>query len=284
MQAARRRPTRAGRPTPRGRRRRSRAAAGSVERRHPQLGPVPGHVRVVPAGQGEPAAVRADPREGVEVAPPREHGRLVGPVERQGDDLVLGFAARRATSRTQTTVRPSGASRSRRSAGRRALGLGRDRDRLLAEPLPVEPLVGEVDEEDEVAATSVQAPPPYSWTRVRTLAPGGVTSSGSPPAARRISATRPPSAGRPSAHQTAPSAASCGAASRRPAAATTVGRRSASARTRRGRSSGIARSLGPSVADLVRPIGRLTQQSTGDRASVDCRADDQHLRSPPRVP
>jgi hypothetical protein len=50
-----------------------------------------------------------------------------------------------------------------------------------------------------------------------------VTISGSPPAGRRISATRPPSLGLPSAHQIAPSAAIAAAPSRRPARATTSG-------------------------------------------------------------
>jgi hypothetical protein len=59
--------------------------------------------------------------------------------------------------------------------------------------------------------------------RVRTFAPAGVTSSGSPPGGRRISALRPPSVGRPSAHQIAPSAAIVAPPSRRPPRATSAG-------------------------------------------------------------
>ncbi len=121
-----------------------------LQRRDPELGPVPGHVRVVPAGPGEPAAVGADPGEGVEVAPGGEHGRLAGAVEREGDDLVLGFALAVDLAHADDRAPVRGEPHVGVAQGAGALGLGADRDRLLAEALAVEPLVGEVDEEDEV--------------------------------------------------------------------------------------------------------------------------------------
>ena len=45
---------------------------------------------------------------------------------------------------------------------------------------------------------AVQAPPPYSWTRVRALNPSGSTSVVAPSGVRRTTWTRPPSAGRSS--------------------------------------------------------------------------------------
>src|SRR5450759_28576 len=44
------------------------------------------------------------------------------------------------------------------------------------------------------------APPPYSWTRVRTLIPGGLTSRAPPARVHRTSVWRPPSSARPSSH------------------------------------------------------------------------------------
>jgi len=57
----------------------------------------------------------------------------------------------------------------------------------------------------------VAAPPPYSWTRLRTLVPSGDTTTGAPsPPGRGSTVTttwRPPSSGRDSTHATrAPSA------------------------------------------------------------------------------
>ena len=204
----------------------TRRRVGAVlQRRDPELGPVPGHVRVVPAGPGEPAAVGADPGEGVEVAPGGEHGRLAGAVEGERDDLVLGFAARRGPRARRRRVRPSGRAGCRRSAGRPGLsGSAADRDRLLAEPLAVEPLVGEVGEEDEVvgdqrpgaAAVLVDAGADVGSRRRHRLRARRRPGAASAPRARpRPAALR--------AHQTAPSPASCGAARRRPAAATTAG-------------------------------------------------------------
>ena len=63
-----------------------------VERRHPQLGAVPRHVRVVPAGPRERRAVRAEAREGVEVAARGEHARLAVAVGGQRHQLVRGLA------------------------------------------------------------------------------------------------------------------------------------------------------------------------------------------------
>ena len=48
--------------------------------------------------------------------------------------------------------------------------------------------------------------PPYSWTRVRTLNPKGVTSWTRPSGTRRTRTIRPPSSGRPSSQHTPPPA------------------------------------------------------------------------------
>src|SRR5439155_6170720 len=47
--------------------------AVASERAHPQLRPVPRHVRVVPAEPGQPRSVWAEARGGVEVTAGREH-------------------------------------------------------------------------------------------------------------------------------------------------------------------------------------------------------------------
>ena len=48
-----------------------------------------------------------------------------------------------------------------------------------------------------------QAPPPYSWTRVRALNGGGLTSETAPWAVARTMTLRPPSAGRDSVQRMA---------------------------------------------------------------------------------
>ncbi len=121
-----------------------------IQRRDPELGSVPGHVRVVPAGPGEPAAVGADAGEGVEVAPAGEHGRLAGPVEREGDDLVLGFAGAVDLAHADDGAPVWSEPHVGVAQAGGAVGRGRDRQRLLAQLLPIEPLVAEVDEEDEI--------------------------------------------------------------------------------------------------------------------------------------
>ncbi len=78
------------------------------ERGEPELGPVPGHVRVIPAGPGEQRAVGAESREGIEVAAGGEH--LRPPPRRRAGARRSGSPASPSpcSSRTQTTVRPSG--------------------------------------------------------------------------------------------------------------------------------------------------------------------------------
>ncbi len=125
--------------------------AGVLERREPQLGPVPGHVGVVPAGPGEAGAVGAGAGEGVEVAAAGQHPRRGRAVERQRHDLVRRFAL----APVHLAHADDGGAVRRHphvgvAQGRRLVRPRRDRNRLLAEPLSVEALVGEVDEEDEV--------------------------------------------------------------------------------------------------------------------------------------
>ena len=69
-------------------------------------------------------------------------------------------------------------------------------------------------EKNAVSPWRNQAPPPYSWTRVRTFTPGGVTSS---PAWTRV--VRPSSLGLRSSHQADPSSPNQGSEWRTPAAA-----------------------------------------------------------------
>src|SRR4029450_12381289 len=47
-----------------------------------------------------------------------------------------------------------------------------------------------------VVPSTAYDPPPYSWTRVRTDTPGGVTSTGSAPGPERTTTERPCSCGR----------------------------------------------------------------------------------------
>ena len=122
----------------------------SVKRRDPELGAVPRHVRVVPAGPGQLRAVRTEPGERVEVAPRREHARLALAVGRQRDQLVgrLAGAVGLAHAHDQPPVRAHAAVGVAHRAGLRRLG--RDRARRLARIEAVEPLVGEVREEGGV--------------------------------------------------------------------------------------------------------------------------------------
>src|SRR5690606_33463058 len=78
------------------------------------------------------------------------------------------------------------------------------------------------DENQTVSACVHQAPPPYSWTRVRADQPSGRGSVMVPSVARRTNATRPPSSGRPSDHQIDPVTGSTLTSPREAAAATTA--------------------------------------------------------------
>ena len=64
----------------------------SLERGDPQLAPVPGHVRMVPAGVAQHRAIGARARAGIEVAPRGQHPRGALAVGAEGDDLVHGLA------------------------------------------------------------------------------------------------------------------------------------------------------------------------------------------------
>ena len=205
-----------------------------------------------PSRSRRASAVGADAGEGVEVAAAGEHLRLAGAVEGRA---TIWFSASPSpwTSRTQTTVRPSGAEPEVGVAqAGRALRLRRDRHRLLAQPLPVEPLVGEVDEEDEVvgdqrpgaAAVLVDA-----GAHVGALA--GVDRSLAASPAAPPHQDHAPALGRPPFRP--PDGAVAGQGRRRqppPAVGHHRGARSASARSRRERSSPSRRSLGPAIGEL----------------------------------
>ena len=106
---------------------------------------------MVPARPRERRAVRAEPGEGVEVAPGREQARLASAVGGQRDKLVrrLVPAVGLAHAHDQPPVRAHAAVG---VAHRARLGrLGRDRPRRLARVEAVEPLIGEVREEGAAA-------------------------------------------------------------------------------------------------------------------------------------
>ena len=60
-------------------------------------------------------------------------------------------------------------------------------------------------EKYSVPRSTAKAPPPYSWTRVRTFASAGTTSTGEEKASARTSEIRPFSSGRVSVQYTSPS-------------------------------------------------------------------------------
>jgi hypothetical protein len=134
-------PDRLGRPT------RHRVGVAPVEGGNPELRAVPGHVRVVPAGECEPLAVRADSREGVEVTAAGQHRRLAGAVGGDGNDLVDRLAAGMRLADAHDLPPVGGGA----AVGVSEVALRRDRPRRLPRVLPVEPLVPEVREEDRLA-------------------------------------------------------------------------------------------------------------------------------------
>ena len=117
----------------------------------PELGPVPGHVGVVPAGPADRRAVGGEAREGVEVAAGGDHSRLGRAVDRQRHHLVLRFAV----GAVDLAHADDGGAVGRGvhvgiAQRRRALGRRRDRLRLAAQRQPVEAAVGEVGVDDDV--------------------------------------------------------------------------------------------------------------------------------------
>ena len=122
-----------------------------ARRRHPQLGPVPGHVRVVPAGEGEPEPVRGHPRERVEVVARGDHHGRLRAVERQFDDGVLRFrAAVVDLAHAEERLAVRGQLEVGITERRGLVRLRRDRDRLAAQLQPVDAVVGEVGVDDEL--------------------------------------------------------------------------------------------------------------------------------------
>ena len=127
----------------------------------PQLGPVPGHVRVVPFQPGQAAAVGADPGAGVEVAPGGQHDRLAthpAAVGRQHDQLVVDLAVVVVFANADQPPAVGGRAEVGVAVGGRGRRLGGDRDRPgRARVLAVQALVGVVAEEHGVAVDGVGA-------------------------------------------------------------------------------------------------------------------------------
>ena len=198
--------TTAGRPRSPGRRRPSAAPRASRPpgRPRPAAGRrVPGHVRVVPLEPRERRAVRRRPRRGDEVDPADEDAPgAVGPVEGEGDDLVLDeqrvLVADRVV-RLAHGVQPVGAG-IEPHVGEPVRPLGRERDgrRDALRVEPVQPPVAPPTRRRRLPPAARYEPPPYSWTWFRTLNGTGVSSWVAPSGPRRSSVRRPPSADRPS--------------------------------------------------------------------------------------
>ena len=118
--------------------------------RDPQLAAVPRHVRVIPGQPGQPRAVGAEARVGIEIVARHQHlpaGRVAvhahagDRVDRlaAGDRVVFAHADQPAAAAIDDRV------------GVAQRDLGRDRPRRVPGVLPVEPLIGEIREEDRAA-------------------------------------------------------------------------------------------------------------------------------------
>src|SRR5207253_4633538 len=130
------------------------ALAGNVA--YPELGPVPGQVRVVPGEPAEAATVRREARVGVEVAS-TDDDLLPFPVQAQPDQGVDRLAAQVHVVLPDREEEPTLAVDD--GVGVAAVdGLG-DRARFPAGVLAVEALVREVAEPDSPAADGVGAAP-----------------------------------------------------------------------------------------------------------------------------
>ena len=201
--ARRRGTTRAGRSTRPGRRRPARTAPrvpSGEDRRDSQPGGVPGHVRVVPfEPRQQPAVGERRGRRGSPV-PARGRRRLAA-VEWHGDDRVddIGLAG---APRGPRGRREPAAGRIGPQVGETPRTLGRDRYGVAAPGSRRYSRLSAKFEKTTVPPATTYEPPPYSWTRVRTLNGGGVRSVVEPSADALTRTRRPPSAGRASSQYT----------------------------------------------------------------------------------
>ena len=122
-----------------------------------ELDTIPRHVGVIPLRPDQRAAVRADPRIGIEVVPSGEDPRRAGAIGGERDQLVdhlavggvaLADADERAAVGRELRIGVAQPGRD--------LRLRRDRARRPAAILAVQPLVDEVAEEDRVAGDQVR--------------------------------------------------------------------------------------------------------------------------------
>ena len=124
----------------------------------PELGPVPGHLRMVPRGPDQVTTIGAQPWIRDEVMSAHQHDGLARPVCRETDDLVScldPFGVGLADAVESTPVGGElevGVPKSARAVRLRADGCG-----PASDPLPVHALVFEVRKEDGAAGRSVGA-------------------------------------------------------------------------------------------------------------------------------
>jgi hypothetical protein len=129
-----------------------------ADRRHPKLGAVPRHPRMIPADPGQPGAIRRRGREGEEVRTAHQYPDGVGigggrPVQRHGHDrsgdpaaaVPFPYAPHLGAVRGQHEVGEP--------VGRVIVGRRRQRARLAgfrSVPGAIKPLVGEVREDEAI--------------------------------------------------------------------------------------------------------------------------------------
>ena len=132
-----------------------RAGGGPLDRRHHQLGAVPGHVRVVPLQPAQPGAVGrepgvgdevgpADQRTGLELAVAVDHHHLVDHLGRARPGVVLAHDDDPPTRRVHLAVGPAIASR--------CVGLGHHRNGHRPPGQAIQALVLPVGEPQAVTA------------------------------------------------------------------------------------------------------------------------------------
>ena len=137
-----------------------------ADRGYPQLGPVPRHPRVIPADPGQRGAVRRRGREGVEVRTADQHPDRAGvvggrAVQRHGYDRPGDPAARVPLPDAPHLVGAGGEHEVGEPVGGRLAGRRRQRLRLFPcparRPAAIQPLVGEVREQEAIGQRQVGA-------------------------------------------------------------------------------------------------------------------------------
>ena len=152
--------------------------------RDPHLGAVPGHGRVVPGHPGQPAAVGRRARGGHEVAARSTRGTTGwDPSTGTRHQPVAGRGGVPPAPRSRPATGPTGSAGRRHSGCVVPTGAGDsggegDRGRLRLRCRPGTTAGRPGRRRTGRRPATVAAPPPYSWTRLRTLTPAGDTSTG----------------------------------------------------------------------------------------------------------